>query len=644
MSDALCGDASISHEWVDGPDAGAIGRGRPPKKHKPAESRGEVDLRNPPGVVRENSGMFSRVALKRMFSDFRRHYDALDALEAAAALKGKAVTGVAAPSQAGIKAGSPKGSCPLSGTAVDVTTGCSKAATIVGSAAGLVLSAGSGVTGQPGLPAAAAAETGRSGCEAAHDGQAVLGPMRQLAAVGKWDALCEKMVGRLTDTFVSGGPGVGKTTFLKRFVGHLRRTFVADGQVAVCAPTGSAAKTACGSTYHSFFGFPLRYNPEKLDAATEAARLLATKKFKPIHTRLARVRVLLLDEISMVPADRLDVMVQLLLQARAPGDPVCVVYAFGDFLQLRPTEGKFAFEAKCWVPLFGSSFSDLTLVHRQRDGAFITAIRDARFGLFSPALRGLIAERTVSDVQYRELECRVLHLMPTHKDVTAHNAKCLKVLCPSARPTPFSCVASVQLDKSREDNTVPPRLGSVGDAAMRAALADCVAPPEVTHCLQARVMYTSNAKHVLGIFHGSIGYICEYLPDRTPVVRFPDTPLPKDVRLHSMGVRNAGESWIDVECPVVEFEAPLLSCPGAVAVRKQVLFVLGWAITIHRSQSLTLSEAVLDLARSFEAGIVHAAVSRVSDKERLYIKSFTPTRLFPDAGAVSKYLHEWQRL
>eukprot|EP00168_Porphyra_purpurea_P007559 TRINITY_DN19511_c0_g1_i1.p1 TRINITY_DN19511_c0_g1~~TRINITY_DN19511_c0_g1_i1.p1 ORF type:complete len:468 (-),score=78.49 TRINITY_DN19511_c0_g1_i1:219-1622(-) len=467
--------------------------------------------------------------------------------------------------------------------------------------------------------------------------------MSQLAAGGQWDTLCENMVAGLTDTFVSGGPGVGKTTFLKRLCGHLRRSFKKIGEVTVCAPTGSAAKTAAGSTYHSFWGFPLRYQPQKQDAAAEASRLLATSKFKPINTRLARVRVLLLDEISMVPADRFDVMVELLSQARAPGDPACVVYAFGDLLQLRPTEGKFAFEAKSWEVLFGRSFLDLTLVHRQRDGAFITAIRDARFGLFSPALRALVAERTVSDAQYSALECRVLHLMPT-LDVTAHNAKCLKVLCRAVRPSPFVCTDSVRLDKDRDDSDKPPGLRGVSDAAMRAALPDCVAPREVTHCLDARVMYTSNAKHVLGIFHGSIGHICEYLPDGMAVVRFPDTPLPKDVRLHSMGVRNAGDSWIDVECPMVDFEAPLLSCPGAVAVRKQVPFVLGWAITIHCSQSLTLSEAVLDLASAFEAGMVHAAVSRVSDKERLYIKSFTPARLFADAGAVTKYLREWTRL
>jgi len=591
------------------------------KKRKPVDQRGDrgdVDPRNPPGVVRENSGMFSRAALTRMFAEFRRHYDALDAGEAEATAKDKGRAGGVAVAPA-VKPGGSEGSSVLEGSAVDLDVGCSKAACAAGVVAAPVSPSIGSAAGQAALSTTPAAEAGKFGNVAVHDGNTVLGPMNQLPAAGACDVLCKHMVGGLADTFVSGGPRAGKTTFLKRFSGRLLRRFADEGQVVVCAPTGSAAKTAGGSTYHSFFGFLLRYQPENQDAAVEAARLLATNTFKPTRTRLSRVRVVLLYEISMVPADRFDVMMQLLTQTRAPGDPQCVVYAFGDFLQLRPTEGRFAFEAKCWMPPFRGFFLDLTLVHRQRDGAVITAIRDARFGLFSTALRALIAERTVSDAQYRALEFRVLHLLPMHMDVIAHNSKFLEVLFSGTRPTPFVCEDSVRPDKGRDEETAAPLLRGVSDAAMRAALADCVAPRVVTHCVQARVMYTSNAKHVLGTFHGSIGYLSMYLPDGTAVVRFPDTPLPKDVRLHSMGVRDAGETWIDVECPFVEYEAPLLSCPGAVAVRKQMQLVLDWAITIHRSQSLTLSEAVLDLRTAFVAGMVHAAVSRVSDRERLYI-------------------------
>jgi len=477
-----------------------------------------------------------------------------------------------------------------------------------------------------------------------HDGDVELGPLSHLASTGDYDELCERMGQLLKSTFVSGGPGVGKTFFMRKYKALLCKKLPDNGAVVVCAPTGSAAQTAKGDTYHSFFGFGMGYMPSSPNAAVEAARLLQTKRYTPIRRRLARVRVLFLDEISMIPANRLDIMWQLLIQSRRPTDQECVLYAFGDFMQLRPHDGDMAYHAACWPLLFSNNFLDLRRVHRQCDPHFISAIRDARFGLLSPALLGLLAERTVSEDEYRQVELNVLHLMPTHDEVISHNLKCFKRLCPSGQPAPFVCQdwAGLPNDRGTTPANVDP--DAVLKPAVQAALAECVAPLVVPHCKGARVMYTSNAKKKLGLCHGSMGYICDYLPSGAPVVHFVDTPLPDGVRLNSLGVRGAGDTWIEVECPMIEFEAPLLSKPGLVAVRKQVPFVLGWAITIHRSQSLTLTEAVVDLRRSFEAGMVHAAVSRVTDKTNLYVKSFTPGRLYADADAKSRYLSAWRRL
>lgn len=488
-------------------------------------------------------------------------------------------------------------------------------------------------------------ETGAAGPAVAARSHAcsLMGPLSSLAATGHWDALCEQMFSRLESTLVSGGPGVGKTTFLRKYCAYLRKKFDADGQVVVCAPTGSAAKTAVGVTYHSFVGFELKYVPQLVDPVDEAARLLATKRFSPIRRRLGRVRVLFLDEISMVPADRFDVMIELLAQSRGDADCAAVVYPFGDFLQLRPTHGQYEYEATCWPRVFGGKFVDLTRVMRQRDAAFVSAIRDARFGVCTADVLRLVAERTVSDEKYEELELNVLHLIPTHGGVLAHNQACLRRLAPEGRPAPFVSHDFTRLDKNCDAAPTFNHAKEVSAWSCRAALTDCVAPRMVEHCRQARVMYTSNAKAKLGLCHGSIGWITDYKTDGTPIVRFPHTPLPHDIDVKSMGVRDAGDTWIEVECPAVEFEARVHSSPGMVAVRKQVPFVLGWAITVHRSQSLTLSEAVLDLAHSFEAGMVHAALSRVSDKANLYIKSFLPGRLFAHEGTVAKYLQVWQR-
>lgn len=71
----------------------------------------------------------------------------------------------------------------------------------------------------------------------------------------------------------------------------------------------------------------------------EAARLLSQRKYNPVRRRLAQVEVLLLDEVSMMPAERLGVILELVEQSRSSSAPGCVFYAFGDFLQLRCSVG-----------------------------------------------------------------------------------------------------------------------------------------------------------------------------------------------------------------------------------------------------------------------------------------------------------------
>jgi len=469
--------------------------------------------------------------------------------------------------------------------------------------------------------------------------------MSAQAATGDWDPLFERLAAAGVSTFVSGGPGVGKTTFLRRFAAFLKKKLPGDGAVVTCAPMGSSAHSASGVTYHSYFGFPREYTPHEADASREAARLLLQRKYNPVRRRLANVRVLLLDEVSMVPANRLDVMVQLVEQSRSASAPSCVFYAFGDFLQLRCSVGDWAFKAQCWTRLFENKMLELTKVHRQHQLDYIAAIQDARFGVYSVALRELVDARSVDDSKYADIETKVLHLVPTHAQVLKHNNTCLRRLSPDGGPRRSVAVDYVSLDRNSDvqldAEAVELLIKSVDVRTRDAALADCLAPAVVPHCLNARVMYTSNAKLALGLFHGCIGFVSLYMPDGTAVVRFPNMRLPTGARLTD--VYDAGDDWVEVCCPPVEFEARIYSSRGAVAVRKQVPFVLGWAITIHRSQSLTLTEAVLDLDSAFEAGMVHTAVSRVSESANVYFKTFSPLRLFAAPTVVDMYLDTWVR-
>jgi len=472
---------------------------------------------------------------------------------------------------------------------------------------------------------------------------AATGQIGRLAAAGKWDAVCVRLLERGTSTFVSGGPGVGKSTFLKQLHAFLTTRFAADGEVVVLAPTGTSAKTAGGMTYHSFFGFGREYKPQQEDAADEAARLLSSKRFKPIKERLSRVQVVLLDEISLVSAANLDVMHHLLLQARPCPAPPSLWFAFGDFLQLRPVFGEFAFTAKSWSVLFGDSLLELTTTYRQQDPLYVRAVQDARLGDCSAKVMQLVKDCEVDESKYATVKTDVMHLMPLHKEVVKHNRDCLELLCKGREPAVSVAVDSVEVDKDRDMQLPRPHLEAVSIGSRNAALSDCVAPLMVAHCIQARVLMTSNRMKHLGICHGSAGVIVAYEGNNVPVVRLENHPPPAGIERGQSGLLDCGDTWVEVACPPVEYTARLFSTPGAVAVRTQVPFVLGWACTVHMSQSLTLSAAVLDLKKAFEAGMVHTALGRVSDKERLFIKSFEASRLFADQRALRVY-KEWGRL
>jgi len=302
-----------------------------------------------------------------------------------------------------------------------------------------------------------------------------------------------------------------------------------------------------------------------------------------------------------------------------------------------------AFTAPCWKLLFGNSFLDLPGSFRQSEPSFIQAVRDARIGDCSRVVKELIKDCWVDGHKYESMRYDILHLMPHHRAVLEHNRACLRRLTAGAQPPFFEAVDSVEEDPDRDSSLPRPVLGSVSDLSRKAALVDCVAPAVVQHCLEARVIINNNRRKDLGVCHGSVGCISSYSAEGIPVVRLDNHALPAGVERGQVGLHDAGDNWIEVLCPPVKFTARILAHPGALAVRLQVPFVLGWATTIHMSQSLSISCAVLDLADCFEASMVQTALSRVPTKSGLNVKSFSASRLRADPVVLRMY-KEWRRL
>lgn len=156
-----------------------------------------------------------------------------------------------------------------------------------------------------------------------------------------------------------GGAGTGKSYLIE----SLRV------RAAVTASTGIAAQNVRGTTLHSFLGItPYSKNANK----------------EHVEKRLAGCSSLIVDEISMVNLPLFEMLMRTCYR-------MTKIILIGDFLQLPPVEGGWAFKSAFWEKYV--QVHRLTTQHRQHEGDFIEALDDLRVGNRSTLLTRLIAER-----------------------------------------------------------------------------------------------------------------------------------------------------------------------------------------------------------------------------------------------------------
>ena len=184
-----------------------------------------------------------------------------------------------------------------------------------------------------------------------------------------FEAITQKLHNK-ESVFLTGGAGVGKTTITKKVIEHFEQE---AKKVAKLASTGMAATLIGGQTLHSFFEFGIAQNRDELvrDGKGEPS-----KKLKKLITSLF---LIVIDEISMV-SDTLFEMVTMRLEQCAFGGALLVV---GDFLQLPPVvrrgEVCFAFESEAWRACMFERI-ELTHIYRTTDAHFIELLHKVRFG------------------------------------------------------------------------------------------------------------------------------------------------------------------------------------------------------------------------------------------------------------------------
>jgi len=364
--------------------------------------------------------------------------------------------------------------------------------------------------------------------------------------------------------FLTGAAGSGKTYLLNQYIRYLKENNVG---VAVTASTGIAATHLQGSTLHSWSGIGVK---DKLDQ-NDLEKLLKTDRIKRNYKK---TKVLIIDEISMLHKHQLD-MVNTIARYILNSDKAfggMQIILCGDFFQLPPVssgfsakEIQFAFEAQAWID---AEFYVCYLheQHRQGNDPLLAILNDIR--------SGSAGEHTKVPLRTR------------YKKEPIGPTKATRLY---SRNINVDVINDQELTSLKGKEKIFKMVTDGFSTLVESLKKSCLALEQLKLKIGAEVMFIKNdvsGKYVNGT--------------QCIVVDFDKNEGWPVVKTHAGEIITAfPEEWTYEENDIVR------------ATLIQVPLRLAWAITIHKSQGMTLDAAEIDLGDAFEPGMGYVALSRV---------------------------------
>ena len=387
--------------------------------------------------------------------------------------------------------------------------------------------------------------------------------------------------------FLTGSAGTGKTYVLNQFIQHLNDAKIG---VAITASTGIAATHIKGSTIHSWAGIGVK----QLLSAKDLANL---KKKKYLKENFEKAKVLIIDEISMLHKEQLNTIHQVLSYCK--DSPLAFgglqIVVCGDFFQLPPigqygelSRDKFAFMSDAWQ-FAEFKICYLTEQYRQSKNALNDILSEIREGKVSQKAINLL--HNASKTKFKE------GIVPTK--LFTHNEDVDFINNTHLADLP---------GKSRFFKAKTKGERKLVDALKKSVLTQ----DDMAFRIGAKVMFIKNNPDKEYI-NGTLGEIIDYSDIGHPVVK----------TIEGKKIKATPEKWsIDDENG------------KSLASYTQVPLRLAWAITVHKSQGMTLDAAELDLSRTFESGQGYVALSRLRDIKNLRLLGFNSRSLQVDGLAL----------
>jgi len=389
------------------------------------------------------------------------------------------------------------------------------------------------------------------------------------------------------NVFLTGSAGTGKTYLLNNYINYLKERGI---KPAIVAPTGIAASHIGGMTIHSFFGIGIEeYHSDYM------IDILLQKEF--LYKRLSKVKVLIVDEISMVSPElftTMDKVLQVFKSCNKPFGGVQLILS-GDFFQLPPVnkknkEIKFAWQTASWK---NADLRNCYLQEKFRyhDGVLVNILDEIRSGAVSAKTLEVF-----HNCRNKELsgDIKITRLYTHNEDVDRINAEELKKLPEVVR-------IFVSQNRGAKKNV---------EKIFKSSLV----VEELKLKKGAVVIFIKN-NYEKGYVNGTLGQIVDfYKGTGAPIVKI----------FSGAKIVAEAENW--------EME----NAQGEVkAVIKQIPLRLAWALTVHKSQGMTLDAAEIDLSKTFETGQGYVALSRIKSIDGLKLMGFNDIALQVDQKVMS---------
>lgn len=389
------------------------------------------------------------------------------------------------------------------------------------------------------------------------------------------------------NVFLTGSAGTGKTYVLNQYISYLKERKI---PVAITASTGIAATHMNGMTIHSWAGFGIKNKLTKANLVT-----MRTKKYLKKH--LEESMILIIDEISMLHKNQLDMVDEVLRffkeDDRAFGGIQIVLC--GDFFQLPPigrydekSKDKFSFMSEAWLYAH-LNVCYLTEQYRQEgDNVLNSILNEIRSTTISHQSIEWLKKAETNLLEKEEVPTKLY----THNaDVDQINLSELEKLPGHAKKFKASTKGNQKLVETLKKSVL--------------------AQENLELKADAKVMFVRNNPEQ-GYVNGTMGKVMEFSEEGYPIVK----------TIHRKKITVKQETW-----GVHDDHGKVLARLDQIPLR------LAWAITVHKCQGMTLDAALIDLSKTFERGQGYVALSRLKRIENLQLCGFNEMALKVDGLA-----------